>query len=229
MKRLFWVSTLSVACLAALPMSAPAGPNAGAVLGVQGNVLGVDTAGEPWTAIAIPENCADQVPQAMEDPQGIEWYILVVYQDPGASDPGFNTLIFGVGDYNEADCYIALTGPVDIGSPDPLEVSSANWPNHLSGTAVSWSPNCLDGHVEPIYYLGVYAYAPAVIPLGDYYPNQSSAITSCGQGGGVEEDLFAAYTSIFCGGAPFQPDDIVCPGTTAVEETTWGKIKTIYR
>jgi hypothetical protein len=182
-----------------------AGSNAGIQLHVQGNVLGVDTAGDACANIALPADCEGLVPSAAPEAGGTLLWYLAVAVSPPANSPNFNTVIFGVGPHAGAQNDIGFFGPCHA-DLSPVEVSSAGWPGPNTGTAVSWAPNCLNGYLEPVYYFAVYSYGPGSIPLGDYYPGQPAGVTSCT----AEEDLFAAFGAMGCGGDPGSNPE--CPG-----------------
>jgi hypothetical protein len=194
-----------------------AGPNEGVVLTAHGNVDGVETEGDPCTSILIPEDCHETIPEAAPDASGMEWFLVVVARNP---DVAFNTIHFGVLDYDPSACVIDLYGPCHQ-ELEPLEISAVDWPGPNSWTAVSWAPECLEGTVVPVYYLGIYAYGSAAIPLGD--PDGRAVVVSCTT---YEEDPFADFGALGCGGAEgYNP----CEGPTPTRQTTWGQIKSIYR
>lgn len=223
MKKLGLVASL----LTLVTCGVMAGPNEGGVLAVHGNTNGVETEGRPCD-IPIPSDCDDFVPEATPDANGVEWFVaLAVF--PQSSDPGFDVIVFGIGDYDPAVCAIALWGPCH---PElaPLEIPSDDWPGPFSGTAVAWTPECLRDLIVPVYYFGVYAYGPGTIPLGDHYPGQPASFTygvPCVESGeDFQEDPIEGFGIMGCGGAQGMND---CPpGPTAVESTTWGRIKSVY-
>lgn len=203
MRKLF----LAMGILALSAGVAFAGSNAGIQLHVHGNVAGVETNGDPCGALAVPADCGGLVPSGAPDANGAEWFVVVAVSPP-ANSPNFNTIIFGVGDYVPLQsCYVALYGPCHA-DLNPLETSSAGWPGPSTGTAVSWAPNCLTGHVEPVYYFAVYSYGGGAIPLGDFYPGQAAGVVSCDSP--PEEDPFASYGAMGCGGDPGSNPE--CPG-----------------
>jgi hypothetical protein len=182
----------------------PPGSNDGIILVVHGNVEGIETNGDPCVDLA-PPSCDDIVSSATPDPNGVEWFLLLAVS-PEGNATNFNGVAFGVGDYDPGLCSIAFHGPCHA-DLQPVEVSSPDWPGPLSGTAVSWAPNCLTGTVEPIYYMGVYSDGPGRIPLGDYFPSEPAAVLSCMSP--PEQDRFQAFGTLGCGGDPgFNPP---CP------------------
>jgi hypothetical protein len=185
---------LAMAVLALTATVAFAGPNANNSLTVHGNVDGLPTTGDPCTDIPIPQLCEDTQPVAQPNVDGVEWFVVLA---AGANPLAFNTVTFGVGTYDSGACYIGLYGPCSA-DLNPLEIPSGGWPGPNSGTSVSWSPNCLTGMLVPIYYFGVYAYAPGTIPLGDEYPGQTAAFVSCDSP--PEEDAIERFGSFGCGG-----------------------------
>lgn len=222
MKLLARFALLGVA-IAVLPWSVLAGPNEGVYLNPHGNVDGVETNGDPCLAIALPDTCGELSSTAVGDGLGVEWFLIVAGRD---SDPlGFTTITFGIGNYDGEACYIAVFGPCNQ-AEGPLEIPSDGWPlpdEDGVGTSVSWSPSCIQGTLVPVYYFGIYAYGPEMIPLGDYYPGQTAAVVSCDDP--VEEDVITAFGVLGIGG---EMGEIMCPATPT-RKTTWGQIKNIYR
>jgi hypothetical protein len=155
-----------------------AGPNAGLTLTPMGNVSGAETNGDPCGVIEaqLPDNCEDMDPNAAPDINGVEWYIAVA----AGNGLCFNTIVFGIGDFDPYACYVAGYGPCfpEFG---PLEIPSGpDWPGPNTGTAVSWAPNCLCGDMVPVYYFGFYVYyGGGPVPFGDFYPGNSSTVVSC--------------------------------------------------
>ncbi|MBU1701087.1 MAG: hypothetical protein KJ970_12735 [Candidatus Eisenbacteria bacterium] len=188
-----------------------AGPNAGVTLAIQGNVLGVETNGDPCGAIDIPEHCDDLNPSALPDSNGISWYLVVVVSPPG-NTPNFNTVIFGLGVFNMADNYIGYTGAC---VPGALEIHTSGWPGPGEGTAVSWSPDCLYGYMEPVYYFGTYNYG-GVIPLGPH-PVGPSGVVDCTSD--PREDSIQGFGEIE-GENPACPSDPPDPSDATI--VTWG-------
>jgi hypothetical protein len=194
---------LAMAFLALGAGVALAGPNAGLTLTPHGNVDGVETNGDPCGAFIPPGvTCEDTNPNAAPDPSGVEWYVVLA----AGNSLAFNTIVFGVGDYDPYACYLAGSGPC-FGDLNPLEVPSAGWPGPNSGTAVSWAPECLTGDLVPVYYFGFYVYyGGGSVPLGDFYPGQVAAVVSCESP--PEEDLIADFGAIGCGD---DPGEQACP------------------
>jgi hypothetical protein len=154
-----------------------AGPNAGLTLTPMGHVSGIGSSGDVCADISVqlPENCEDMDPNATPDANGVEWYIAVAAGDGLC----FNTIVFGIGDYDPYACYLAAYGPC---FPEfaPLEIPSSGWPGPNTGTAVSWAPNCLCGDLVPVYYFGFYVYyGGGPVPFGDFYPGNSATVVSC--------------------------------------------------
>jgi hypothetical protein len=217
MKTLF----LALALMLMLLAGSFAGPNKGVILGVHGNVGGIDTNGDPCTAIALPWTCWELVPTATPDGNGVEWFLIVAVREP--EELAFNTITFGIGDFDAEVCYISMYGPC-FSEFSPLEIPTDDWPGVTSGTSVSWAPECLTGNIVPVYYFGIYVYAPGAIPLGPFYPGQDENLVSCNEP--PEEDAIWAYGEIGCGGYPVDP--LVCD-EPLVMQTTWGQIKAVYR
>jgi hypothetical protein len=226
------MKTLALAIALMLPLltGTHAGPNEGGVLAVHGNVDGVDTDWDPCTNILLPDTCSELIPTATPDGNNVEWFLILAVREP---EPlSFNTIVFGIGDYQETSCYIAHYGPCHQ-ELEPLEIPNDRWPERYTGTSVSWHPNCLEGNLVGVYYFGVYTYAPGQIPLGDWNIPHPASFISCSP---QEEDLIAAFGTIGCGGADGEnscpasslPDDSDI-GETGGESTTWGRIKTVYR
>ncbi|MBU1700694.1 MAG: hypothetical protein KJ970_07365 [Candidatus Eisenbacteria bacterium] len=182
---------------------AVAGPNAGVVLSVQGNVDGAATNGSPCTEIALPAACEDLIPSATDDVDGVSWYLVVVVSPP-ENTPNFNTVVFGLGDYTASNTYIGFYGPCVTGA---LEISTQDWPNPNQGTAVSWAPNCINGIMEPVYYFGVYAYSAGNIPLA-VHPVQGGVVVDC-SANPTTDDLEGFGVMGVGGNAGSNPE---CPG-----------------
>jgi len=242
-----------VALILALPGVAPAGTNPGVKLMVHGNVDGVDTAGDPFTAIPAPANVSDFREYATQDPNGVEWFILCVVS-PEENSPNFNTVEFGTStDFDTGVGYIGFWGPIDPGAPFfPLEVSTATWPNdRAEGTAISWAPGCFTAHIQPIYYMGVYPYAGGPIPLGPH-PVQGQSVVDCEDDPGSDElaelpTLNISQTPVCClpetceiltqedcvnAGGTFTMGEFSCyadPCPSPTQNSTWGSIKQTYR
>lgn len=194
---------LAMALLAVTAGMAFAGPNAGVVLSVQGNVDGVETNGVPCDAIALPATCEELVPNATADVNGVNWYLVVVVSDP-ANTPNFNTVVFGLGAYDPyADGYIGFYGPC---VPGALEITTGGWPLGGEGTAVSWAPDCLTGYMEPVYFFGVYPYGGS-IPLG-VHPVQGGSVVDCSAD---------PQTDDFVGFGGMEGVNPECPGGTQPE------------
>jgi len=213
-------TTIAICAALVIGPAAFAGPNDGVVLTVHGNVNGAATGGVPDNAISLPFNCADMSPTAKPDQDGVEWFLVV------AASPSrlrFDTITFGLGDYNQSLCYISFFGPArqDLA---PLELPSLGWPAPNEGTAVTWSPNCLSGSLVPVYYFGIYAYGAGEIPLGDFYPAQRAVVVSCERP--PDEDEILVFGSLGCGGAAGAS---ACGERGRQAETTWGRIKKTYQ
>lgn len=216
---------LAFALTLLLATGSHAGPNEDGILVVHGNVDGVDTGGDPCSGIPIPETCEELIPGAIPDGYGVEWFVVIAAGNGLGDGLSFNTITFGIGNYDMQACYIAYYGPC---YPElmPLEIPTYDWPGRYQGTAVSWAPHCLSGRVVPIYYFGVYAYGDGIVPLADEYPEQPAAFVSCDQL--PEEDPIAGFGTFGYGDAVGQGPD--CPEIpVASEVTTWGQIKAIYR
>lgn len=224
MKTLALALTLMLLSLTA----SHAGPNEGVVLGVQGNVDGVETNGEPWIHIPYPQTCAELVPTATPDAYGVEWFLVVAVLE---SDPlEISTFAFGLGEFDPVVLYIGAFGPT-FTNLSPLEISTEGWPGPQEGTAVTVG-SCIcypETNVVPVYYFGVYAYAPGTIPLGPFgFPDPAVfTVVDCFCGGEQPiEDPIEDWGIMGCGGAEgFNP----CEPPTPTEQTTWGQIKAIYR
>jgi hypothetical protein len=182
---------------------------------VHGNFEGVDTAGNPCVSIPVPNSFFDMIPTASPDEHGLEWFLAVAVHYPQPVALSFQTITFGVGAYDPQTCYIVAYGPCrqDL---NPQEIPSDGWPGPVSGTAVAWIPGCLEGDAIPVYYFGVYAYSEGSIPLGGYYPSLDAEVTSCEEP--VEADPITFFGEMQCGGH-----------ANAIESSTWGRIKVIYR
>lgn len=195
-----------------------AGSNEGIVLMVHGTST-QDSSGD----CQVPETCEALTSNTQPDIFGIEWF-LVVMVSPPKNDTNFLVVTFSIGDYDTEDLYVAFTGPChqDLG---PLEIPFGDWPMPNSGTGISWAPNCLTSHIEPVYYMGAYVYGPETIYFGDFYGSGPSVV-DCGDP--PVEDPIEDFGAMGFGGDPgFNPE---CPGEpTAVEGTTWGRIKRMYR
>jgi hypothetical protein len=247
----------------------------GIVLTVHGNLGCVEPNGDPCGAIEIPSDCEQTNPNACPDESGVEWFLAVVTAE---EELAFNTVTFGIGNYDPYACYLVAYGPC-FPELQPLEISSDGWPGPLSGTSVTWAPNCLEGRLVPVYYFGFYVYyGGGPVPLGDFYPGQSPAIVNCvfpptedpivgfgvmGCGtdpgmracpqigdilgaccvdldqDGIGETCIPAVSEEMCftelGGVLWFPEtdcgssNEPCPQPTRVEQTTWGRIKSMYR
>lgn len=212
---------LLITAAVVIVVSAYAGPNEGVVLTAHGNVDGLDPVDHPCVVFPIPPTCEETDPNAAPDSEGVEWYIVLA---AGADELDFNTITFGIGDFDPYECYIVAYGPC---SPElgPLEIPSAGWPGPMTGTSVSWHPNCLEGTLVPVYYFAFYVYpAGGPVPLGDFYPGRTATVTSCGDP--PIEDPIEDFGIIGCGVDPgFQ----MCPAPVPTGSTTWGQIKAIYR
>jgi hypothetical protein len=194
---------LAIAILAVTAGMAFAGPNAGVVLSVQGNVDGVETDGIPCTTIALPATCEELNASASPDLTDVYWYLAVVVSDP-ANTPNFNTVTFGLGAFSMAESYVAVTGSCVAGA---LEVSTSGWPGPGEGTAVSWAPDCLYGYMEPVYFFGVYQYVLGPIPLGAH-PVQGANVVDCSAD---------PQTDDFVGLGVMEGTNPTCPGGTQPE------------
>ncbi|MBD3336509.1 MAG: hypothetical protein GF355_13435 [Candidatus Eisenbacteria bacterium] len=250
---------LGVAVLALSAGVASAGPNEGVQLHVHGNVDGVDTGGTPCETIVLPATCEELNPTATEAPDGLYWFLAVVVSPP-ENPVNFNTVVFGVENYDyTTSMYIGQYGPCVEGS---LEIPTETWPQPTefglgSGTAVTWAPNCLEGHLEPVYYFGCYYYGPDPLPLGEH-PVQPASVVDCsaesvedalvafGELNGVNppcpeggvgacciegECVYLSQADCVGQGGYFAGgncEDVDC-SSIAVETTTWGKIKQTYR
>ncbi|MBU1700161.1 MAG: T9SS type A sorting domain-containing protein [Candidatus Eisenbacteria bacterium] len=181
--------------------SSVAGPNAGGVLVVHHDPELVYTAGV-CDSLVVPSDCTELNPTAAADGSPQLWFVLAAFPDSLANR--FSTVVFGLGDYDDTDLVIGAAGPcATFGTP--LEIPSPGWPGPNSGTAVSWAPACGSGGLVPVYWFVTYAYAQGSIPLGDYYPNQSSAFVSCGSL--PEEDTVSAFATMGFG----TPGENQCP------------------
>ncbi|MBU1701287.1 MAG: hypothetical protein KJ970_07380 [Candidatus Eisenbacteria bacterium] len=195
---------ISIVITALASGAAFAGPNAGARLMVQGNVNGVSTNGFICADIPIPSTCEEMDPSAIPDSEtSLYWYLAVVVSPPD-NTPNFNTIVFGLGDYITADTYIGYWGPCIAGA---LEISTDGWPFPGEGTAVSWTPDCVYGYMEPVYYFGVYGYAAGDIPL-DVHPIQGGVVVDCSVD--PQSDDFFGFGAMGVAGSP--GSNPYCPG-----------------
>jgi hypothetical protein len=215
---------LITAALMIVASTAHAGPNEGIVLTPHGNVKCAETSGDICGVLEaqLPDTCEETDPNACPDSYGLEMYIAVA---AGETELAFNTITFGIGEYDLYACYLPTYGPCrpDLGA---LEIPSAGWPDPYTGTSISWAPNCLHGTLVPVYYFGFYVYySGGPVPFGDFYPGRPATVTSCGDP--PEEDPIVGFGVIGCGDDPGQQ---VCPGgPVPARPTTWGQIKRIYR
>jgi hypothetical protein len=213
------IGRIALSALLALAAGAVlAGPNEGILLMVHGVPPEEDARN-----CEVPETCEELTSNTQPNVLGIEWF-LVVMVSPPENEPNFNTIWFTIGDYDSQYLYIAFTGPChqDL---DPLEVSAGGWPMPNSGTGVTWVPHCLTSHIEPVYYIGTYIYAPGVIHFGDFY-GSSPFVSSCEDP--PTEDPIAGFASMGFGGEPGSNPE--CPEPpTPIDERTWGRIKKMYR
>lgn len=190
---------LILALLAVVAGAALAGPNVGVVLTPQGNVQCVETFGDICGQIQLPDACEDTDPNSCPDSGGVEWFLVLA---AGHAPLSFTTITFGIGDYDPYACYLGSFGPchADLG---PLEISSDGWPGPLTGTSVSWAPNCLTGMLVAVYYFGFYVYYGGdSVPLGDFFPGQTAAVVSCDDP--PSEEPIAGFGIMGCGDAPGQ-------------------------
>lgn len=216
-----FIGLVAALALVAIAAQAYAGPNQSVVVTPHGSLDGADTNGDPCTAIPLPELCEDLSSESTPDGNGVEWFLIVAARD---DDPlAFQTILFGVDNYDEVNLYIAQYGPCHQ-ELVPLEIQSDDWPHGREGTAVTWAPSCLEGNLVPIYYFGIYTYGPGVIPLGDYFPNQHASVVSCTDPP-VEDDI-VMWGELGCGGAEGSNP---CPLPTPARQTTWGQIKAVYQ
>lgn len=213
MKSYLWAAI----ALILITSPAHAASNEGIVLMVHGVPYGEHTVN-----CDVPETCEELTSNTEPDAFGIEWF-LVVLVSPPENEPNFNTVTFSIGDYDTNDLYVAYTGPCHR-ELDPLEVPLGGWPLPISGVGISWAPNCLTSHIEPVYYMGAYVYGPETVYFGNFY-GSSSSVVDCGFP--PEEDPFADFAAMGFGGDPgYNPE---CPEPTAADVTTWGRIKRMYR
>jgi hypothetical protein len=119
----------------------------------------------------------------MPDAGGVEWFLAVA---AGKSELAFQTIVFGLGPFDDYAAYLSNWGPCQAALVS-VEVPSSGWPAPMTGTAVSWSPNCLTGMMVPVYYFGFYLYGGGDVPFGDFYPGQPASVVSCTSP--PEEDL----------------------------------------
>jgi hypothetical protein len=251
-----WVAILGSVGLLTVP-SALAGPNEGIVLAWHASLEPVGSFMNPCEDWTLPDSYDELYPNGVAI-DGIEWILVVL---ANAVPLEVNAVVFGLGEYDPMETYIAFYEPCDPWGTG-LEIPYPNWPQPGTGTAVTWAPNCFSGSdMVAIYFFGVYAYAPGIIPFGPH-PTQGAAVSSCenigdeircldsyaGFGGAngqncplvpeegaccfdsycfimLEEDCWA-QGGIWVGG-PCDPNP--CAGGSPVQETTWGKIKRIYR
>lgn len=178
--------------------TASAGPNQGVVLAVHGDQEGIATAGDG--PLTLPSSTDDLVPRAEPDPHGVEWFTILAVSPPENS-PDIFVVTFGLGDYDPDVCEVAYSWPAHAGYYT-LEIPTDNWPGPFSGTSVAFGEvGALTNHIEPIYYIGVYARRPGEIPLGDFYPSQDAVVVTYPRDGMPVEDPIAGFAVLGCGGA----------------------------
>lgn len=210
------------------------GPNEGVFLAVHGFLPPIQTFegfGQPIPECEVPEDCLGLQSSGQPTELGIEWFSVVVLSPP-SNDPNFQSICFGIRDYNPINCYVGFFGPCHW-ELDPLEVHLGDWPRPFSGTCVSWAPHCLTSHIEPVYYFGIYVYyGGGEVPLGDGGVGNPPMVASCGEP--PEVDPFEDFGVMGCGDAEgYNPE---CFGSSSVEDPdpvieglTWGRIKRMYR
>lgn len=201
---------LAMAILALASSVAFAGPNAGVVLMVHGNQdATILTEGDVCGTVALPAACEDLIPSAVPDnDSGEEWFLVLVVSPP-ENTPNFNTAVFGLGDWDTgAIGYIDAFGSCVAGALD-APYNPDTWPSPNNGTAVSWSPECLYGYMEPIYFFGVYVYGTGTIPLAGH-PTQAAVVVDCTAN--PAEDPFEGFGIMGIGGGA--GDNPPCPGGT---------------
>ncbi|MBU1702024.1 MAG: hypothetical protein KJ970_19625 [Candidatus Eisenbacteria bacterium] len=213
---------LGMLILAAGLSGASAGPNEGVVLSIQGNTTGGPIT-EPCLTITLPESCENLDPSALPDDHDVEWFLVVVVS-PAANAPNFDSITFGIGDYNTGDAYISYNGTCIPGAGWSF---TGAWPLPGSGIEITWDPGCTSSdYLFPAFYFGVYVYAPATIPLTPH-PSEPSGVTDCSEDSVF--DPFEGFGAMGCGGEPgYNPP---CPDIepTPIKRTTWGNIRSIYR
>lgn len=198
---------MMVAILALVSSATFAGSNPGVVLSVHGDVLGVATVDitSPGTMVCdlpMPATCEELSTTAVNTALDPCAYYLVVVVSPPENSPNFNTVTFGLGDYDPAGTYVRDFGTCHDGLIS--ELPGAGWPGPNTGTSTSISPACWEGNtLQPVYYFGVYNYGTTpVMPLSDH-PGFQGSVVDCGSP--PEEDFFEGYGEI----EGTNPD---CPG-----------------
>jgi hypothetical protein len=212
------ISLLVLFLLSTITGVIQAGPNEGVALFVHG-VQGFEE-----TLCLVPDTCDELIPEANPDGLGVELYYAVVVSPP-TNLPSFDTIAFGIGEYDSYVCYVGYWGPCHS-ELNPLEIPDPDWPQPNTGTAISWAPHCFTDPVIPVYYFGFYLYYGdgGQVPLMPH-PGTDSGVVSCEVP--PQLDLFEEYGIMGCGDADgWNPE---CPIPTAVEATTWGRIKSCYR
>jgi hypothetical protein len=133
-----------LAALSLWTVSALAGPNAGAVLAIHGTA----DPGETCDDLTLPLECQDLIPDL---PGSGEVTFFVVLALPGPDIPEVSAVVFGLGDFDPSAIEFTEWGPCNT-DLNPLEISTAGWPGPGEGTAMSWSPGCLEDYLIRVYY-----------------------------------------------------------------------------
>lgn len=212
--------------------SVAAGPNAGGVLVVHSSPS-FNCSTSLCECIETPASCEELDPQLHEaeyDP-GV-YYCLVLAAFPEGGSPGFQSVAFGLGEFNGTDydgAYIGYYGHCDVNNPIQ-EWPSPGWPQSNAGTRVVWLEDCPSGNLVPVYWFVFYLYTedPMLVPLGPH-PTEPSVFLSCDDP--PEADPIEAFGAIgvlregfnFCNGVTGVPED------DGARLSTWGRIKAVYR
>jgi hypothetical protein len=133
----------------------------------------------------------------------VEWFLVIAAR---SADLEFHTVAFGLGDYDPYACYLYAYGPCfpEFG---PLEIPCDGWPEPMSGTRVSWRPECLDGTLVPVYYFGFYVYyGGGPVPLVDH-PELMAGVGSCEDDFEIDDPFLALGTM----GVGDAEGEVVCP------------------
>lgn len=209
-----------VLLLGSVPGLVQAGSQDGAVVAVSGNTKACRPCPVCENSIFPPTACADFT-TSQPTLSGVLILIAVAKADP---DSGIAGISFGI----EANPTIGIFGWDLCGDQ---EFSTAGWPSNATGNTVTWNPNTncqrevfgTEGVQAYTGALYIYAYGDGALTVTPNFAAGDSVlrVSDCN---GAESALSAPGGAVGFGTTPgYTP----CSPAVPVEQTTWGKIKSL--
>ena len=193
------------------------------------------------TCFDAPTSSEQVITKASADPSGARYnvYVVGVPQNDGYASWGLAGIEFGI-DYHGGKPNSGALVVHSWTSCSDLEWSGDNWPASGTGNMLTWvnPENCQVDQLVPVGYFTVSAYAPSSMALIPHPISAAMKIANCDGAERVLENHVkpARVGWVSMGGGTRGNSSLGCNpllepceiGTVPVENTTWGRVKSLY-